>query len=144
MKINTLKQWFPIIVVCLGALYFLYDNIVFLIGFATWVPDRNINLLASVSMLTGSAVSLFNAMRLGIIIRTNHTPVKLMKPVLAITSSLSLIFSISLSGLILFSVAKEKTMEFPVILITIFTICLIIVSLKLLGMVFKQNPEGAL
>ena len=134
---NIIKQWLPILIVIIGCLYFIYDNVKFLINFHTWVPDREINLWTSISMLISSIITLFNVGWLILVIRTQRPPLILMKPILAVTGALSFIFALSLAGLIMMRINQVNTIENPIILITLLTISIIITTLRLWQITFK-------
>ncbi|MBI4835125.1 MAG: hypothetical protein HY811_09950 [Planctomycetes bacterium] len=139
MKRFSFIQGFFILVTTIGCLYFIYDNIIFLANFNSWVPDREINFTASIGMLVSSIITFFNMIWLAMILYTKRSPLKIMKPVLAVSGALSLMFSLSLAGLIFNYMASEKA-EFSTVLISLFTVSVIGGVIILWKYTFSSKP----
>jgi hypothetical protein len=126
-------------VTTIGCIYFIYDNIIFLLNFRTWAPDREINFAASIGMLVSSIITLFNMIWLGLLLYTQKPPLKIMKPVLAVSGGLSLMFSLSLAGLIFNYLASEKA-RLSTALIALFIISVIASVIILWKYTFSSKP----
>lgn len=129
--------WCAIITTGLGCGYFIYDNVVFLLNFSTWVPDREINLKTSLGMLTASLINLFNLVWLILVLVTRRPPARLMKPILAISGALSLIFAVSLVGLILFSLNANPP-GWPTLLIALYAGAVILMVVRLFQLAIRE------
>lgn len=123
-----------IVITLLGCGYFCYDNIAFLVNFSSWVPDRRLNLAASLFMLSGSLVTLFNLGWLILTVITKRPLVRWLKLILRVTGVLSLFFGAALAILILAyftraritsHLALEGRVNLSTILLSFFTVSVI-------------------
>jgi len=151
MQLTPIKlvPWTTALITAIGCLFFIRDNIIFLLWiYPGWQPDQELNLLASIGMLTGSAVTVYNLIW-WVILWVHTIPcsgkvkpkplIPLMKPVLAISGALSLIYALSLSGAVLTSLQVSFPRPYPAILLFIvFIVSLVWTVFSLWRMAFSR------